>query len=323
MWIISASRLAFEAFARRRYWNRLWIVQETALARGRVVLCGEDVIPFDLMRRMSELLSHDKESERFHDLVGPRSIRPGIELGDLLNYSRTRECQDPRDRVYAILGLVEEREWGRTLPDYTISELALAVQVARAVSLPYVEISLEALRLSIQSNSVTSLMKLREHEHEMPETSHRPPEDSYPVRYVLEARHHHCSKLWISEFGQLQANFESVEPALHETQIFERSCYSSFVFSAGWRTVLELWPELSDLQCIWQGSSIAALVGRELDLEISYSKYHLRSFSYYDATINSTTSLAKDSCSLTLTSPLGLRISDAAGLRSTFLVRMR
>ncbi|KAK0642113.1 heterokaryon incompatibility protein-domain-containing protein [Cercophora newfieldiana] len=107
------------------WWTRIWTVQETVLAKRPTLMCGTMQIPFQmLLRASSNVEGHYAETcckqpaSRQRLMMGLREktspLRSTnwseIDLGPdnfvhALNMFRYREASDPRDRVFALLGL--------------------------------------------------------------------------------------------------------------------------------------------------------------------------------------------------------------------------
>lgn len=139
---------------KREYWSRLWIVQEVVSARAITVQCGESQIGFSIMRDFSTLLKDvilqykDYDTLRSCSFIlddflptGPNSMMPmgggsGRDtLLRLLDQQRRCLCSDPRDRVYAVLGisdLSESRHPGLQI-DYSAPMNKVYMGAARAV----------------------------------------------------------------------------------------------------------------------------------------------------------------------------------------------
>ncbi|CAO1599279.1 hypothetical protein XANCAGTX0491_003013 [Xanthoria calcicola] len=114
----------------RSWFDRLWVVQEVCLARKWVrMVCGFKVIPFVtfgnaigyLEANYNGITGREKET-----LLGIRKlfqtkVQGGNRLDFVLRDTRHCECKDKKDRVYAVLSLLPEREKLGILPDYTIS----------------------------------------------------------------------------------------------------------------------------------------------------------------------------------------------------------
>lgn len=148
------ARSAIIEFLNRSWWTRVWIVQEVAMAADPGVariLCGKRELRWLTMARAA---FHLKDIADFHtdaDMdVNPlleltltlesarhrhndTNIIDGPTLLDLLVQNRDRKASDPRDKVFALLGLLRNHEWQVQIqPDYHISwaELYRKVVVA-------------------------------------------------------------------------------------------------------------------------------------------------------------------------------------------------
>jgi hypothetical protein len=148
------ARNAIIEFLNRSWWTRVWIVQEVAMAANPGVariLCGKRELRWLTMARAA---LHLKDIADFHtdaDMdVNPlleltltlesarhrhndTNIIDGPTLLDLLIQNRDRKASDPRDKVFALLGLLRNHEWQVQIqPDYHISwaELYRKVVVA-------------------------------------------------------------------------------------------------------------------------------------------------------------------------------------------------
>ncbi|CAK4032404.1 Hypothetical predicted protein [Lecanosticta acicola] len=101
---------------RRPYFQRLWVYQELHLGgEGAVVLCGQDVIPWQAVRTTVLLIR-----ARYRQSPGFRAFPPERwryllhlcdsdysrrEFLDSLHRTRLAECSDDRDRVFSVLSL--------------------------------------------------------------------------------------------------------------------------------------------------------------------------------------------------------------------------
>ena len=111
----SPAWIALSRVFSRPYFRRSWIIQEVALARHAVVHCGPHVIDWDLLAaassyQMGQLAS---DAENAHDAVAAimefhRNDRGrGNNIVDALFMSYRFNCTDPRDKVFAMLGLAQ------------------------------------------------------------------------------------------------------------------------------------------------------------------------------------------------------------------------
>jgi hypothetical protein len=143
----------------REYWNRVWIIQEIAMASSIVVECGEDTICWSSVvridriwqtQRRSKLSSHgawfeavgktDKGPLRaFSRTTGPQLLdstrkqvsgRQKTQVGgdvvsttllDLIQTYWMSHATDPKDQVYALVGLASDREILDINIDYTLN----------------------------------------------------------------------------------------------------------------------------------------------------------------------------------------------------------
>ncbi|KAK4541203.1 hypothetical protein LTR36_008277 [Oleoguttula mirabilis] len=95
------------------WWKRLWVIQEFGVARRTPTVCvGPHTISWDFLK---ERLWSNGEWHLFHDLRDqqqPQSLR-----NFLLNTANAFYCTEPRDWIYALLGLVDDVN--KPTPDYS------------------------------------------------------------------------------------------------------------------------------------------------------------------------------------------------------------
>ncbi|EHA25226.1 hypothetical protein ASPNIDRAFT_42414 [Aspergillus niger ATCC 1015] len=120
-------------FWERTYFTRAWVIQEIALARGIMVMCGGYTVDWDHIVQVSRYLtlmpwkwaSHMKSSIRKDGIEASHSMplylnsnrkmvfsKKQNSLLHILIKSRRFRCLDPRDKVYALLGLLGDRARG-------------------------------------------------------------------------------------------------------------------------------------------------------------------------------------------------------------------
>lgn len=132
----------------RGYWKRLWIIQEVAAGDIRtLILCGTDSIKLGAISRINHMLN----------LVEPYECRPMTGMLHVLRLMALAfsgsatdraqsivgwvtldfqpECQDPRDRIYASIALIDWEQDGLDpiIPDYSISAWSIAAQLVRTL----------------------------------------------------------------------------------------------------------------------------------------------------------------------------------------------
>ncbi|KAK8036428.1 hypothetical protein PG991_001565 [Apiospora marii] len=135
----------FQAIAERSWWERVWVVQEVVVANKVTVFYGTIAVPWNLFCNAAEQLHRSQQNchldsmypyltegqplSDFARLVSDiestrmvwRSRTPLVAL-QLLRKFRSRKASDPKDKVFALLGLVQY--WGRSQPlaaDYSHS----------------------------------------------------------------------------------------------------------------------------------------------------------------------------------------------------------
>lgn len=132
---------------KRPYFQRIWVVQEIAVARFVVVTCGYFSMPFErffhacswLHRYVPRELEakYPKMPLRFgkwrdefqHDRRGFGRRR----FVDLLWGTRNLSATDPRDKVFALLGIADSRGIGHLTTDYSKSIKDVYASVARSI----------------------------------------------------------------------------------------------------------------------------------------------------------------------------------------------
>ena len=155
--------LTFMILLRRPYFTRIWIVQEVALSRSLVVACGDDTISFSDLALVAGIVSFWSEGKNVRNLSNilmvralmPNAIQNGtadpswsfakVTNGtmkidkDLLSFAslfRGNNSTDPKDKIYALLGLLEEVEGSETYEitlDYNLAVKQVYIQIAEAI----------------------------------------------------------------------------------------------------------------------------------------------------------------------------------------------
>ncbi|KAM3417095.1 hypothetical protein BST61_g8671 [Cercospora zeina] len=124
-------QMAWQSFCNRSYWQRLWVLQECRLAKGRVVLCGQrelGIVPLKNLKWMRVFGVADKVLEHtvFFPFHGFETCVPGNNIFDY-GFLAQFKCVDARDRIYGTLSFMNWTENGNPIyPDYTRSALDLA-----------------------------------------------------------------------------------------------------------------------------------------------------------------------------------------------------
>ncbi|KAL8876702.1 MAG: hypothetical protein Q9198_005148 [Flavoplaca austrocitrina] len=141
------------------WWRRVWVRQEIAVSQRATVLCGDLTIDWEDVAALSHWLkvftndldnitrdkgaSHRSGAYSGEDLQNFRQTlsRGGdLDLQTMLVHARDCEATDPRDRVFAILGMVEDSydAYGASISpisvDYNLSPAEVAKRAFRKVT---------------------------------------------------------------------------------------------------------------------------------------------------------------------------------------------
>ncbi|KIW33919.1 uncharacterized protein PV07_00733 [Cladophialophora immunda] len=137
---------------RREWFNRVWMIQEFALARRLKMRVGTRLFDFSLIEKASRVYRRMQPPWDVMAAMGPnwarstrglelmilvrdlyKSVRPSP-LVDLFGMSSNFAATDPRDRIYALTGLVKNPAGADTEPfkiDYAESTHQVAIRFAR------------------------------------------------------------------------------------------------------------------------------------------------------------------------------------------------
>ena len=127
---------ALEALYLRRLFSRVWCIQEIAVARKATVICGGISAPWDHL--IGSLKTLDTSKLLYQTRVADRGLlglaEPGLSsmsmtLQDIIRFAWSWEATDPRDKIYALLGLASDWADSGIMPDYTSSVAAVYKKV--------------------------------------------------------------------------------------------------------------------------------------------------------------------------------------------------
>ena len=121
------------------YWTRLWVVQEVLLARAVQIYChgmrGVLKIPWNEVHAVatgcSLWLRQHGGSKEVLALIANQGMNHYQGLRLTIARFSGYNCEDPRDKVYGLLGIVKEKE--RLEPDYNKPVQEVFLDVARAL----------------------------------------------------------------------------------------------------------------------------------------------------------------------------------------------
>lgn len=116
--------LALQSLFNRPYWKRVWILQEVVAAARVTVYCGTTCTNMESIEGvLDKTVTGEKLTQSGHTLnfnlfrKDPKTDMPRPLLALLLS-SRSSLATDPRDKVYALLGLSSDGQELIPLPDY-------------------------------------------------------------------------------------------------------------------------------------------------------------------------------------------------------------
>ncbi|KAL4781148.1 heterokaryon incompatibility protein-domain-containing protein [Aspergillus varians] len=171
--ILTQNRHYIASLLKKPYFERMWIVQEFVLARQVFMLCGGDSFWWDsgmsiIIKEMYRSWDEDADGQSVivwlaNERLNRKHPEYPMELDRLLVYFRTQKCADLRDRVYALIGLLDPAQSKSWVADYTISREQLWCRVidssmedkATRVLFSYIALRLwEALELPLEDGSL-------------------------------------------------------------------------------------------------------------------------------------------------------------------------
>lgn len=127
----------------RSYFTRAWIYQELVLAGARgLVLCGHirvrwrDFLHFIATWATWKSGQNGREKAMvMHIAIASAQVtgRGMKDMGDALKTLTYLNCGDPRDKVFAVLGIVDPSWSGELAPDYSLSVQQVYTNAARAL----------------------------------------------------------------------------------------------------------------------------------------------------------------------------------------------
>ncbi|KAI1123638.1 HET-domain-containing protein [Nemania abortiva] len=155
----------YAAFLQRQWFTRMWVIQESFFSAATTVFCGKREIKWALIQESSRVVSQTGMDTLLKAYVGytkefspdvgtvklpdnrlsnqlifgslQKATGEALSLGRLLYYTRFFEASDPRDKVFAILGLWKSKRGDRAgkidiRPDYNKDLLEVYIEATTA-----------------------------------------------------------------------------------------------------------------------------------------------------------------------------------------------
>ncbi|ROW14724.1 hypothetical protein VPNG_03703 [Cytospora leucostoma] len=154
-WVWSEMR-AIEGLINRRWFERLWVVQEALANTATLVVCGTSEMTWKALFHSLLVLSQKpgwSEEMGWRILSIIRAFFPegGDNPIDMVRGTRQMDCADPRDKIYAVLAVANNAL--SIEPDYTLNAMQVYQQFAVAHARSYDLDFLRCCELAHQESS--------------------------------------------------------------------------------------------------------------------------------------------------------------------------
>ncbi|KAK8859196.1 HET-domain-containing protein [Apiospora arundinis] len=128
--IANGLKLRLDSFFERRYFHRIWVLQEVALARHAKLICGASSVSWATFRSYVGTQLFRAPILRFdhHSYTDPQ------QLVSMMLQAANCQCHDPRDKVYGLLGLFPHTAGRVIRPDYNLSVEEVYTDMARYIA---------------------------------------------------------------------------------------------------------------------------------------------------------------------------------------------
>ena len=140
-------------FVRRPWWQRMWVLQEVVTSKSATVQCGSRSLPWSCFEAISDALvpqivltsalvssgALDRRVGISNHIAIVKSLRARQQSGkqlDLLSMVvkyRRNKVTDPRDKIFALLGLAEPTERSLFKADYNKSTAQVYIEFVKMV----------------------------------------------------------------------------------------------------------------------------------------------------------------------------------------------
>lgn len=131
-------------FLESDYWTRMWVVQEFVLARDVVFASGSALVPWERASKVfpevygyhalsrygcAPTLVNERRQQMFRRAQG---FHP--DLHELARRFGLMECADPRDKVFALVGLLGPSSDNALVVDYSLTPAQLSLETLKLAS---------------------------------------------------------------------------------------------------------------------------------------------------------------------------------------------
>lgn len=128
------------------YWHRIWVIQEIVVATSLEVMCGDESVMWSIFVKFWPLIfeDHFKKPPGMNRRLGPPAYssaiisllawrRSNIDLSHALELTGLSCATDGRDKVYALLGLVDRGASQHIVVDYTVPACTVFLTTTQAI----------------------------------------------------------------------------------------------------------------------------------------------------------------------------------------------
>lgn len=145
----------------RPWFHRIWVLQEVAVARRAVAICGPYTMPLEALsvHNLNLVRLPQESADGTVPCVLRLQLGPHDEqrrLWNLLRSSRSCACKDPRDKVFALRGLANDIPPEDLNPDYSKSTTEVYTEVTEYLIMKYRTLDVIDL-FSIENRSLPDL----------------------------------------------------------------------------------------------------------------------------------------------------------------------
>jgi hypothetical protein len=143
--------LGFQDIHNRRWWSRIWVIQEEALYQSAFLVCGGRATPYDNFQALFDVIGDEGGTKSlhiwkslneslYHALIRFYARLPYLgspsmlkDVSDFLMLTQHLQSSDPRDHVFGLLGTSEAMKDALPSPDYSKSAAWLFTEVAKTL----------------------------------------------------------------------------------------------------------------------------------------------------------------------------------------------
>jgi hypothetical protein len=138
-----SEKFTFDKFLQRKYFSRVWMIQELLYSERAVMRVGN--VDYRADSQIMCYLEQDTPSVPWFGNLGRgrRALNKIITIPDLLDLTRQSYASDPRDLLFSVLGLVDNQESiPQVTPEYSISSQHFCVGIAAHLLLKVRDLSI-------------------------------------------------------------------------------------------------------------------------------------------------------------------------------------